>query len=146
MKLSDLINNEPTEDEARTWKSHLINLGPLEDGQVNISKNRQNALIANIEGRLVDIGMDRGDVNVYWTSSRQATAFPTAGIRVIVADRNSEFFRGTEQADLLPTAVKAIIKNGFRQVLGFDVKADREHIVAEYSNAVRFLDFRVDWA
>ena len=45
-----------------------------------------------------------------------------------------------------PTIAKGLIKNAFRDVFGFNVKVQREHIIDEYSNNMRFLDFDVERA
>ena len=96
--------------------------------------------------RLREMDVNPKHVNVHWSSSRGAIAFPTAGIRFVVMNKKSEVYAGNEVAENLPTIAKALVKNAFRDVFGFKVKVDREDIVDEYSNGLRYLDYRVDWA
>ena len=143
MKLHEVVQAKPT---AKELHDREVFDRQLDDGQVWVTNNQKDAFIANIMARLREMDVNPRHVEVLWSSAKQATAFPTAGIRLIVKNKGSEVYQGTEQAETFPAVVKGLVKNAFRDVFGFTVKVEQEHIVDEYSNGFRYLDYRVNWA
>ena len=143
MKLHEIVEPKPTAKELHDrdvfgWK--------LDDGQVWVHANQKDAFIAYLMARLREMKVNPKHVDVLWSSAKQASAFPHAGIRFIVKNKKSELYGDTETAEMFPTVAKGLVKNAFRDVFGFDAKVEPERIVDEYSNDWRFLDFKVDWA
>lgn len=143
-KLDEIVQAKPTAKELHD--RDVYSDTPLEDGQVYVTENQRRAFEAYIMARFREMQVNTKHVGVNWSSSRQATAFPHAGIRFIVLNKKSELYMGTEQAELFPVVAKGLVKNAFRDVFGFSVKVVRDEIVTEYSNGLRYLDYKVTWA
>ena len=148
MKLNELVQPKPTAKELhdREVYSDPGFQGPLDDGQVYVAKNQKDAFIAYIMARLREMDVNPKHVDVGWASARQATAFPYAKIRFIVKNKKSKLYTDEGKTLAFPVVAKALTKNAFKEILGINAKVDREHVVDEYMNGWRFLDFHVERA
>ncbi len=150
MKLKEIIEPKPTDAELAYFKSLDHTLGSIGDPEtgvrVHVAANQKKAFTEYITAKLREMDVNINHIAVSWASARHATAFPTASIRVIVMNKKSELYAGSDIANNFPTVVKALIKNAFRDVFGFKVKVEPENVVSEYSNGLRYIDHKVDWA
>lgn len=146
MKLNELIEPKPSKEELEQRERFDSSdfHGELPAGRKYVAKNQTDALIRSIMARLHEMDINTKHVSVHWSSPRQATVFPPASIRFVVKNRKSEIYDGTEQAALFPSIAKGLVKNAFRDVFGEVVNVEREDVVSEYSNGMRYLDFKVD--